>query len=117
MDVTNSGTLRIHRGRADTWSGAILTLGATGRGNLAPRNSQRQSDSLLIFPVCVARRWCFDRQSFGARDRNDTTIAVAGQSGDLQLNVMLPVVAYDLLQSLVLLTPRMPAARVNRSKK
>jgi fumarate hydratase, class II len=34
---------------------------------------------------------------------NDTTITLAGQSGNFQLNVMLPVIAYDLLQSLELL--------------
>lgn len=34
---------------------------------------------------------------------NDTTITVAGQSGNFQLNVMLPLVAYNLLQSLSLL--------------
>jgi fumarate hydratase class II len=34
---------------------------------------------------------------------NDTTIAFAGQSGNFQLNVMLPVVAYNLLQSIELL--------------
>jgi len=35
---------------------------------------------------------------------NDTTIMVAGQSGNFQLNVMLPVIALNLLQSLELLT-------------
>ncbi|MGI9212697.1 MAG: class II fumarate hydratase [Methylococcaceae bacterium] len=35
---------------------------------------------------------------------NDTTITVAGQSGNFQLNVMLPVIAYNLLQSIELLT-------------
>lgn len=35
---------------------------------------------------------------------NDTTITVAGQSGNFQLNVMLPVVAYNLLQSLEILS-------------
>ena len=35
---------------------------------------------------------------------NDATIAVAGQSGNFQLNVMLPVVAYNLLQSVEILT-------------
>ncbi len=35
---------------------------------------------------------------------NDTTIMVAGQSGNFQLNVMLPVIAYNLLQSIELLT-------------
>ena len=34
---------------------------------------------------------------------NDATITVAGQSGNFQLNVMLPVVAYNLLQSITLL--------------
>lgn len=31
---------------------------------------------------------------------NDTTITVGGQAGNFQLNVMLPVIAYNLLQSL-----------------
>jgi fumarate hydratase class II len=35
---------------------------------------------------------------------NDATIAIAGQSGNFQLNVMLPVIAYNLLQSIELLT-------------
>ena len=34
---------------------------------------------------------------------NDTTIAIAGQSGNFQLNVMLPVIALNLLQSIELL--------------
>lgn len=34
---------------------------------------------------------------------NDATITVAGQSGSFQLNVMLPLVAYNLLQSIQLL--------------
>ena len=40
---------------------------------------------------------------------NDTTIAIAGQSGNFQLNVMLPVIAHNLLQSIQLLAN---AARV-----
>jgi len=39
---------------------------------------------------------------------NDATITVAGQAGNFQLNVMLPVIAYNLLQSIELL------ARVSR---
>lgn len=35
---------------------------------------------------------------------NDATITVAGQSGSFQLNVMLPVIAYNLLQSIDLLS-------------
>lgn len=34
---------------------------------------------------------------------NDVTITIGGQSGNFQLNVMLPVVAYNLLQSISLL--------------
>ncbi len=34
---------------------------------------------------------------------NDSTITLAGQSGNFQLNVMLPVIAYNLLQSIELL--------------
>ncbi len=34
---------------------------------------------------------------------NDATIAVAGQSGSFQLNTMLPVIAYNLLQSVEIL--------------
>ncbi|VAW59458.1 Fumarate hydratase class II, partial [hydrothermal vent metagenome] len=34
---------------------------------------------------------------------NDTTIMIGGQSGNFQLNVMLPVIAYNLLQSIEIL--------------
>jgi fumarate hydratase, class II len=34
---------------------------------------------------------------------NDATVTIAGQSGNFQLNVMLPVIAYNLLQSIELL--------------
>jgi fumarate hydratase class II len=40
---------------------------------------------------------------------NHMTITVAGQSGNFQLNVMLPVVAYNLLQSIALLANAMRA--------
>jgi len=35
---------------------------------------------------------------------NDTTIAIGGLSGNFELNVMMPVMAYNLLQSISLLT-------------
>ena len=35
---------------------------------------------------------------------NDASIAIAGQSGNFQLNVMLPLIAYNLLQSIELLS-------------
>ncbi|MFA0026031.1 aspartate ammonia-lyase, partial [Vibrio sp. 10N.261.49.A5] len=34
---------------------------------------------------------------------NDTTITIAGQSGNFQLNVMLPVIAHNVLESIELL--------------
>ena len=34
---------------------------------------------------------------------NDATVAIGGQSGNFQLNVMLPVIAYNVLQSVTLL--------------
>ena len=51
---------------------------------------------------------------------NDATITIAGQSGNFQLNVMLPVVALNLLQSIELLAnvsrrSRMPRSRASRS--
>ena len=35
---------------------------------------------------------------------NDTTIALATQAGQLELNVMMPVIAHNLLQSFEILT-------------
>ncbi len=35
---------------------------------------------------------------------NDVTITIGGQSGNFQLNVMLPVIAYNLIQSITLLS-------------
>jgi fumarate hydratase class II len=35
---------------------------------------------------------------------NDTTITIAGQSGNFELNVMLPIIAYNLLNSIQLLS-------------
>ncbi len=35
---------------------------------------------------------------------NDTTITISGQAGNFELNVMLPVIAYNLLQSIDLLS-------------
>jgi len=35
---------------------------------------------------------------------NDTTIMLAGQSGNFELNVTLPVIAYNLLQSITLIS-------------
>lgn len=39
---------------------------------------------------------------------NDATITIAGQSGSFQLNVMLPVIAYNLLQSISIMAAVIP---------
>jgi fumarate hydratase class II len=39
---------------------------------------------------------------------NDVTVTLSGQSGNFQLNVMLPVVAYNLLKSISLMSNSMP---------
>ena len=39
---------------------------------------------------------------------NDVTVSIASQSGNFQLNVMLPVIAYNLLKSIVLMANVMP---------
>ena len=44
---------------------------------------------------------------------NDVTITIGGQAGNFQLNVMLPVIAYNLLESTTLLAQ---AARVLADK-
>ncbi len=41
---------------------------------------------------------------------NDTAITIGGQSGNFQLNVMLPVIAHNLLQSIGILGQRQPFA-------
>lgn len=43
---------------------------------------------------------------------NDTTIAIAGQSGNFELNVMQPVAAYNLLQSISILAQAIDNFRV-----
>ncbi len=39
---------------------------------------------------------------------NDVTVSIASQSGNFQLNVMLPVIAYNLLKSICLMSNSMP---------
>jgi fumarate hydratase class II len=47
---------------------------------------------------------------------NDVSITVAAQSGNFQLNVMLPVIAYNLLKSINLLSGSMNALSKNAIK-
>lgn len=43
---------------------------------------------------------------------NDATVAIAGQSGNFELNVMMPVAAYNLLQSIAILATAVDNFRV-----
>jgi fumarate hydratase class II len=52
-----------------------------------------------VNPVIPEAMTMIAAQVFG----NDLTITVGGQAGNFQLNVMLPVIAYNLLQSITLL--------------
>ena len=47
---------------------------------------------------------------------HDASITLAGQSGNFQLNVMLPLIAYDLLESIRLLAERVAPARRSRDR-
>ena len=48
---------------------------------------------------------------------NDAAITMAGQSGNFQLNVMLPLIAYNLLQSLRIARHRTPQSGRSRARR
>jgi fumarate hydratase class II len=77
-------------------SGPLAGLGEISLPALQPGSSIMPGKVNPVVPESVAM---IATQVIG----NDTTITVAGQSGNFQLNVMLPVIAYNLLQSLELL--------------
>ncbi len=78
-------------------SGPLAGLGEIALPALQPGSSIMPGKVNPVVPEAVAM---IAAQVMG----NDVTIAIAGQSGSFQLNVMLPVIAYNLLQSLQLLT-------------
>jgi len=78
-------------------SGPLAGLGEITLPALQPGSSIMPGKVNPVIPEAVAMA-CV--QVIG----NDATITVAGQTGNFQLNVMLPVVAYNLLQSIELLT-------------
>ena len=78
-------------------SGPLAGLGEIALESLQPGSSIMPGKVNPVIPEAVAM---VGAQVIG----NDSTITVAGQSGNFQLNVMLPVVAYNLLQSIQLLT-------------
>ena len=77
-------------------SGPLAGLGEIALPALQPGSSIMPGKVNPVVPEAVAM---IAAQVQG----NDATIAIAGQSGSFQLNVMLPVIAYNLLQSIELL--------------
>jgi fumarate hydratase class II len=78
-------------------SGPLAGLGEIALPSLQPGSSIMPGKVNPVIPEAVAQVCA---QVIG----NDATITIAGQSGNFQLNVMLPVIAYNLLQSIELLT-------------
>lgn len=77
-------------------SGPLAGIGEIALPALQPGSSIMPGKVNPVIPEAVAMVCA---QVMG----NDATIAIGGQSGNFQLNVMLPVVAYNLLQSIELL--------------
>jgi fumarate hydratase class II len=77
-------------------SGPLAGLGEIALPALQPGSSIMPGKVNPVIPEAVSM---VAAQVIG----NDAAITIAGQSGNFQLNVMLPVIAYNLLQSLELL--------------
>jgi fumarate hydratase class II len=77
-------------------SGPLAGLGEISLPALQPGSSIMPGKVNPVIPEATAM---VAAQVIG----NDATVAVAGQSGNFQLNVMLPVVAFNVLQSIQLL--------------
>jgi fumarate hydratase class II len=77
-------------------SGPLAGLGEIALAALQPGSSIMPGKVNPVIPEATAM---VAAQVIG----NDATITIAGQSGNFQLNVMLPVIAYNLLESLRLL--------------
>jgi fumarate hydratase class II len=78
-------------------SGPLAGIGEIALPALQPGSSIMPGKVNPVIPEAVAMVCA---QVIG----NDATIAIAGQSGNFQLNVMLPVVAFNLLQSIEILS-------------
>jgi len=78
-------------------SGPLAGLGEIALPALQPGSSIMPGKVNPVVPEAVTM---IAAQVIG----NDATITIAGQSGNFQLNVMLPVIAYNLLQSVELLS-------------
>ena len=78
-------------------SGPLAGIGEIALPALQPGSSIMPGKVNPVIPESVAMVCA---QVIG----NDATITIGGQSGNFQLNVMLPVVAYNLLQSIEILS-------------
>ncbi|MBB1270759.1 lyase family protein [Shewanella sp. SR44-3] len=78
-------------------SGPLAGLGEIALPELQPGSSIMPGKVNPVIPEAVAM---IAAQVIG----NDTTITMAGQSANFELNVMLPVIGYNLLQSIELLS-------------
>ncbi len=78
-------------------SGPLAGIGEIALPSLQPGSSIMPGKVNPVIPEAVAMVCA---QVMG----NDATVTVAGQSGNFQLNVMLPVIAYNVLQSIHILT-------------
>ena len=78
-------------------SGPLAGLGEITLPALQPGSSIMPGKVNPVIPEAVAMACA---QVIG----NDNTITIAGQSGNFQLNVMLPLIAYNLLQSIDILS-------------
>jgi fumarate hydratase class II len=85
-------------------SGPLAGLGEIALPALQPGSSIMPGKVNPVIPEALAMVCA---QVIG----NDATITIAGQSGSFQLNVMLPVVAHNLLESLSLLANGMSVLR------
>ncbi len=78
-------------------SGPLAGIGEIELPSLQPGSSIMPGKVNPVIPEAVAMVCA---QVIG----NDATVTIAGQSGNFQLNVMLPVIAYNVLQSIHILT-------------
>jgi len=82
-------------------SGPLTGIGEIELEALQPGSSIMPGKVNPVIPEAVAMA-CADVVG------NDVTVSIASQSGNFQLNVMLPVIAYNLLKSISLLSNSMP---------
>ena len=82
-------------------SGPLTGLGEIELEALQPGSSIMPGKVNPVIPEAVAMA-CADVVG------NDLTVSIASQSGNFQLNVMLPVIAYNLLKSITLMANVMP---------